>query len=82
MGTDPALAEYLPVLYRVTLDAVDELARRGRRREAARLRSKAGLAYSRCWDDNCRRTLESIVDHAHRAAGTPTAELTRTTLVT
>ena len=58
MGTDPALAEYLPVLYRVALDAVDELARRGGRTEAARLRTKAGRAYSRAWDERCRRALE------------------------
>ena len=51
MGTDTALAEYLPVLYRVALDAIDELARRGDRIEAARLRRKAGRAYSHAWDE-------------------------------
>ena len=71
MGTDPVLAEYLPVLYRVALDAVDELARSGRRTDAARLRVAAGRVYSRAWNDKCRRTLESIVVDAHVAAGTP-----------
>jgi hypothetical protein len=70
MGTDPALAEYLPVLYRVALDSVDQLARRGERAEAARLRVAAGRAYSRSWDERCRRTLETIVIRAHIAAGT------------
>ncbi len=71
MGTDPVLAEYLPVLYRVALDAIDELARRGGRAEAARLRLVAGRAYSRSWDDGCRRVLEGVVVKAHAAAGTP-----------
>ena len=70
MGTDPLLADYLPLLYRVALDAVDELARRGGRAEAARLRKAAGRAYSRSWDDGCRRALESIVVKAHAEAGT------------
>jgi hypothetical protein len=75
MGTDPVLAEYLPVLYRVALDAIDELARRGRRIEAARLRSSAGRAYSRAWDDRCRRSLEEAIVGAHVAAGRTPPEL-------
>ncbi|HSS36049.1 MAG TPA: hypothetical protein VLR93_07220 [Patescibacteria group bacterium] len=75
MGTDPALAEYLPVLYRVALDALDALARRGDRTEAARLRTKAGRAYSRSWDEHCRRTLELTIVRAHAAAGTPAPPL-------
>jgi hypothetical protein len=70
MGTDPALAEYLPVLYRVALDSIDELARAGGRTEAARLRTRAGRAYSRAWDDNCRRALDNIILKAHSASGT------------
>lgn len=70
MGTDTALAEYLPVLYRVALDAIDELARRGGRIEAAGLRRKAGRAYSHAWDEGCRRTLEDVIVRAHAAAGT------------
>lgn len=69
MGTDPVLTEHLPVLYRVALDAVDELARRGARSEAARLRVAAARAYSRAWDDRCRRTLEDVVRRAHAGSG-------------
>lgn len=69
MGTDPVLTEHLPVLYRVALDAVDELARRGARSDAARLRVMAGRAYSRAWDDRCRRTLEDVVRRAHAGSG-------------
>jgi len=69
MGTDPVLTEQLPVLYRVALDAVDELARRGARSDAARLRVMAGRAYSRAWDDRCRRTLEDVIRRAHAGTG-------------
>lgn len=69
MGTDPVLAEHLPVLYRIALDAIDELARRGERSDAARLRVMAGRAYSRAWDDRCRRTLEDVVRRAHIDTG-------------
>jgi hypothetical protein len=75
MGTDPALAEYMPVLYRVVLDSLDELAHSGGRAEAAKLRKAAGRAYSRAWDDACRRALEGIVERAHLASGTPTPAL-------
>ncbi len=75
MGTDPALAEYLPVLYRVALDSIDELAHAGGRTEAARMRKAAGRAYSNAWDDGCRRTLEAIIERAHLAAGTPAPAL-------
>jgi hypothetical protein len=75
MGTDPVLAEYLPVLYRMALDAIDELARGGGRIEAARLRRVAGRAYSRAWDDACRRTLEGVIVKAHAASGTPAPTL-------
>jgi hypothetical protein len=69
MGTDPVLAEHLPVLYRVALDAVDELARHGARSDAARLRVMAGRAYSQAWDDRCRRILEDVVRRAHAGLG-------------
>ena len=71
MGTDPALAEYMPVLYRAALDALDELARSGARHEAARLRRAAGRAYARSWDRTCQRTLEDTIQRAHLASGTP-----------
>ncbi len=71
MGTDPALAEYMPVLYRAALDSLDELARSGARHEAARLRRAAGRAYARSWDRTCRRILEDTIQRAHLASGTP-----------
>jgi hypothetical protein len=70
MGTDTLFAAYLPGLYRAALDAIDQLARRGGRRDAARLRAAATLAYSRAWDDRCRRVLEGVIRDAHAAAGT------------
>jgi hypothetical protein len=70
MGTDPALAEYMPVLYRAALDSIDELARSGARLEAAKLRKSASRAYARSWDGACRRTLEEAIQRAHLAAGT------------
>lgn len=82
MGTDPVLAEYMPVLYRMALDAVDDLARRGGRTEAARLRLAAGRAYSRSWDDRCRHALEGIVVRAHEASGTPAPALPLAGLIT
>ena len=75
MGTDPALAEYLPVLYRVALDALDALARCGDRTEAARLRIDAGRAYSRAWDERCRRTLEGHDRPCPRRRRTPAPPL-------
>jgi hypothetical protein len=75
MGTDTPLAAHLPGLYRAALDAVDELARRGGRRDAARLRAAAARAYSRAWDDRCRRILEQVIRDAHAAAGTDAPQL-------
>ena len=70
MGNESLLAARLPELYRTALDAVDELARRGRRAEAARLRHTAGRAYSRAWDEECRRTLDDVVRRARASAAT------------
>ena len=70
MAHEPVLAEYLPTLYRLALDAVDQLARSGRRAEAGRLRRDASRAYSRAWDESCRRTLEDVIRRAHASAGT------------
>ena len=67
--TDPHLAERLPELYRRALDAADDLARHGQRAEAARLRHAAGRAYSRAWDETCRRTLEDVIRRAAAASG-------------
>ncbi len=67
--SDPLLAEHLPELYRRALDAADDLARHGQRAEAARLRHAAGRAYSRAWDETCRRTLEDVIRRAGVASG-------------
>lgn len=70
MGNESVLSERLPELYRTALDAVDELARRGKRAEAARLRQAAGRAYSRAWDEDCRRTLDDVIRRARASAAT------------
>ena len=68
MVTDPVLAEQLPRLYRVALDALDALAREGHRAEAVRLRRAAVKAYSRGWDVHCRQVLEDVIRQAHGAS--------------
>lgn len=67
----PSFEEHLPTLYRLALDAADDLARRGRRAEAANLRMKAAKAYSQAWDERCRTVLENVIRRAHQASGTP-----------
>jgi cell wall assembly regulator SMI1 len=62
------LAAALPVLYRAALDAVDGLSHLGRRQEATKLRDQAIRAYSRAWDDVCRRTLEEVQGKAVSAS--------------
>ena len=66
--TDSLLSQHLPELYRRALDAADDLARHGQRAEAARLRHAAGRAYSRAWDESCRRTLEDVIRRAGAAS--------------
>ena len=62
------LAAELPLLYRAALDAVDELCQLGRRRDATKLRTEAIRAYSRAWDDRCRRVLEDVEGRARDAS--------------
>jgi len=62
------LADYLPVLYRAALDAVDELSQLGLRADATKLRDRATRAYSRSWDDACKRTLVDVQAKAHSAS--------------
>jgi hypothetical protein len=62
------LAADLPVLYRAALDAVDELSQLGLRRDATTLRDTAIRAYSRSWDEGCKRTLEDVHDKAKAAS--------------
>ena len=62
------LAEDLPVLYRAALDAVDELSQLGLRRDASKLRDRAIRAYSRSWDEACKRTLVDVQAKARAAS--------------
>ncbi|HLY13222.1 MAG TPA: hypothetical protein VKR24_02645 [Candidatus Limnocylindrales bacterium] len=62
------LAADLPVLYRAALDAVDVLSQFGRRQEATKLRDRAIRAYSRAWDEACRRDLEDVQGKAVAAS--------------
>jgi hypothetical protein len=68
MESRSGLAEDLPVLYRAALDAVDELSHLGLRADATRLRDRAVRAYSRSWDEACRRTLEEVQAKARTAS--------------
>jgi len=63
---DVSPAELLPAVYRAVLDRVSELERRGERGEAGRLRTEAIRAYSRAWDAEGRRRLESVLRRADR----------------
>ena len=68
MESGSNLAADLPVLYRAALDAVDGLSQLGRRQEATKLRDQAIRAYSRAWDESCRRTLEEVRAKARAAS--------------
>lgn len=74
MVTDPVLAEQMPLLYRVALDALDALARQGHRAEAEHLRRAAIKVYSRGWDVHCRQVLEDVVSQARGVAAGSTAQ--------
>lgn len=68
MESRSGLAADLPVLYRAALDAVDGLSQLGLRRDAAKLRDTAIRAYSRSWDEGCRRILEDVQAKATAAS--------------
>ena len=68
MESGSNLAADLPVLYRAALDAVDGLSQLGRRQEATKLRDQAIRAYSRAWDERCRRSLEDVQGKAVAAS--------------
>jgi hypothetical protein len=68
MESGSNLAADLPVLYRAALDAVDGLSQLGRRHEATKLRNRAIHAYSRAWDERCRRSLEEVQGKAVAAS--------------
>lgn len=60
-------AEDLPALYRVVLDGVGVLERRGARSEAQRIRHAATRAYSTAWNDDQLRRLEQLVERCRLA---------------
>ncbi len=60
-------AEDLPALYRVILDGVSVLERRGARTEAGRIRQAATRAYSTAWNDEHLRRLEQLVERCRLA---------------
>lgn len=66
---DPELsvAEALPALYRVVLDALADLEWRGDRAFAVRLRCEAMATYARAWDPGTYRKLERVLERAKLA---------------
>ena len=60
MSSESSPAEDLPALYRVILDGVAVLERRGARVEADRIRRAAIVAYSTAWDETQLRALEQL----------------------
>ena len=59
---DPKSAsEELPALYRAILDRVAELAARGERGTANKVRAEATKIYSRAWDQRAKRSLEALL---------------------
>jgi hypothetical protein len=61
-----SVAESLPERYRRVLDRIAELETAGRHPEADRVRRDAIQAYSRRWNDQTARRLDSLADRAHR----------------
>ena len=55
------VSEELPALYRAILDRVAQLEDSGERSTANRVRAEATRIYSRRWDEQARRHLESLL---------------------
>jgi hypothetical protein len=60
------VSELLPGLYRAVLDAVADLERRGRRRDAARIRAEATKVYSTAWTPAAEHRLRALQARAAR----------------
>lgn len=60
MNPESSPADELPALYRLILDGVAVLERRGARLEADRIRRAAIEAYSTAWDETQLRVLEQL----------------------
>jgi len=67
MNPESSPAEDLPALYRLILDGVALLERRGARTEADRIRRAAITAYSTAWDETQRRALEQLATRCRLA---------------
>jgi hypothetical protein len=64
-----SVAEVLPGLYRAVLDAVADLERQGRRRDAAAIRADASRAYSGAWNAAAAHRLRVLTARAARIIG-------------
>jgi hypothetical protein len=62
------VSEILPGLYRAVLDAVADLERLGRRREAAAIRAEATKVYSTAWTATAERRLRILQARCARVA--------------
>lgn len=60
------VSEILPGLYRAVLDAVADLELRGRRSDAAAIRSEATRVYSRAWTADAAKRLRNLRAKADR----------------
>ena len=60
------VAEILPGLYRAVLDAIADLEARGRRAEAALIRTEATRVYSRAWNEAAAHRLRALRTRATR----------------
>lgn len=62
------MSELMPGAYRAVLDAVAELERRGRRREAAAIRAEATKVYSTAWSAGAYHRLRTLQARVARIA--------------
>jgi hypothetical protein len=67
----PPIAESFPERYRRVLDRISELEAAGRHHEGDDVRRDAIRAYSRRWNEQTARRLDSLADRAQRLLDTP-----------
>lgn len=67
MDPQSSVAEALPALYRVVLDALAEREWRGDRAVVVRLRRQAMATYAMAWDVDTYRRLEHLLERIKRA---------------
>jgi len=73
----PPIAESFPERYRRVLDRISELEAAGRHVEGDGVRRDAIRAYSRRWNEQTARRLDSLADRAQRLLDTPPHPRTR-----